>query len=239
MRAILIEDNEIDRMNLRILLEKHAEISIVGEASTLDSAIDLIGRENPDVLFLDIHLGRQKGFSILDQVDASPQIVITTSHPHYAIKGFDVDAVDYLLKPIMEEPLARAVHRLKSRKQLDPSQESARLDPGDIQVFKEGETIVLMPIEQILAITGERVYSHVLVRRDNKDYLHNRTLREWKDLLPERQFKAIDRSTIIHIGAIERISPNPRGNGSVVTFWDSTHRLEIGDTATKNLRHIL
>ena len=172
MRILIIEDAEIDRLNLRTLLEDHGDVDIVGEAPTLDAAVELLDEEQPDAVFLDIHLGRQKGFKALELAERRPLVVITTSHPHYAIKGYEVGAVDYLLKPVSEEPLARALTRLRER--LAAQEQGGGLDPDDMQSFKVG-MIATIRVRELQAIVGERVYTRVLAR--DVAIPHNRSLR--------------------------------------------------------------
>lgn len=237
MRAVIIDDNEIDRLNLSVLLQSCAEISVAGEAGTLESAVALIEKEKPEVVFLDIHLGRQKGFSVLDKISCKPQVVITTSHPHYAVKGFEIDAVDYLLKPVMEETLMRAVRRLGASHGSVLCAEP-RLAPDDVQLFKQPDGLHVVPVAHILAVTGERIYSRVLVQ-DGREFLHNRPLREWKELLPEKQFKALDRSTIVNISEVKSICTEPGKEGCPVSFRNSSRIVFLGDAAMKTLRGLL
>lgn len=230
MKTLIIDDNEIDRLNLRTLLEDHRSIELAGEADTLDTAVALIGRERPAALFLDIHLGRQTGFGVLEKIGYNPLVVITTSHPHYAIQGFEADAVDYLLKPVLEETLARAVNRLLLRAGQPAPQEAARLAPDDVQFFKDHDGLHVVPVAQILAITGERIYTKVLVQ-DGRELLHNRPIREWKELLPEKTFLALDRSTLVNLREIQSISAD-----YTLAFRNSRHTLALGETAMKALR---
>jgi two-component system LytT family response regulator len=221
MKAVIIDDNEIDRMNLRTLMEDHPGIEIIGEAELPESAVELIHKTHPEVVFLDIHLGHQKGFQILEQVRCKPQVIITTAHPHYALQGFEIAAVDYLLKPITEKTLARAIGRLAGQK---PSSKLApRWNPSDMQLFKEGTTLHVVPVSAILAITGERIYSRVIVL-DNPEYLHNRPLREWRDLLPEKMFQPLDRSTIVNLGEVRSVSEADKPGRYQITFRRDSRR---------------
>ncbi len=238
MRAVIVDDNEIDRLNLGALLGDHPEIKIAGEAALLESAVALIEREKPDVVFLDIHLGRQKGFKALEKISYKPQVVITTSHPHYALKGFEIEAVDYLLKPVMEDTLARAVNRLLSRGRQAVPEAPARLDSADVQLFKQPDGVDVIQVSQILAITGERIYSRVIVM-EGQEYLHNRSLREWKEILPEKQFKALDRSTIVNIREVRNVCEGSLASGYLVSFRKSSRTLTIGDVAMKALRELI
>lgn len=234
MRAAIIEDNEIDRLNLKTLLEDHPDVEIAGEADSLEAAVDLIDRAKPDAVFLDIHLGRQKGFKVLEAAQFRPQVVITTSHPHYALKGFEVDAADYLLKPVMEETLARAVARLRVRLATALKNELGRLAPESVQTFKLGGERHLIPVGQIQAIVGERIYTRVLVR-DGREFLHNRPLREWRDVLPEKLFKPLDRSTIVNVAEIQMVRAGAGADWQIL-FRDSSHKLDLGEVAAKALK---
>lgn len=235
MRAIIVDDEEIDRLNLKTLLEDHADVEIAGEADSLESAVALVEREKPEAVFLDIHLGRHKGFKLLETAKVHPQIVITTSHPHYAIKGFEIDAADYLLKPVMEDTLARALGRLRSRLAAAAKPAASRLAPEDMQTFKVGDERHLVPIGEIQAIVGERIYTRVLVR-DGREFLHNRHLREWRDVLPEKAFKALDRSTIVNLAEIQVVRDGGDETGQEIAFRGSHHRIRVGEVALKTLR---
>lgn len=237
MRAIIVDDEEIDRLNLKTLLEDHPDVEIAGEADSLESAAALIEREKPDAVFLDIHLGRHKGFKALETAKFRPQVVITTSHPHYALKGFEIDAADYLLKPVLEETLARAVDRLRTRLAAASAQ-AGRLTTEDVQSFKVGDERHLVPIGQIQAIVGERIYTRVLVR-DGREFLHNRPLREWREILPERTFKALDRSTIVNMAEIQLVRGGGDGAGQEIVFQGNSHRILLGEVAMKTLREVM
>ena len=237
MRAIIVEDEEIDRLNLKTLLEDHPDVEIAGEADSLESAAALIEREKPDAVFLDIHLGRHKGFKALETAKFRPQVVITTSHPHYALKGFEIDAADYLLKPVLEETLARAVDRLRIRLAVASAQ-AGRLTTEDVQAFKVGDERHLVPIGHIQAILGERIYTRVLVR-DGREFLHNRPLREWREILPERTFKALDRSTIVNVAEIQLVRGGGDGAGQEIVFQGNSHRILLGEVAMKTLREVM
>lgn len=240
MRAIIVDDEEIDRLNLRTLLEEHPDVEIAGEADSLDAAVALIDRERPDAVFLDIHLGRQKGFRALEKIGYRPQVVITTSHPHYAVKGFEIDAADYLLKPVMDDTLARAVDRLRARLAAAAAEkaQAGRLALEDVQAFKLGNERFLIPVGQIQAIVGERIYTRVLVR-DGREFLHNRPLREWREILPEKTFKALDRSTIVNLAEIQVVrSGGEECSGQQIAFRGSKHKLCLGEVAMKALREV-
>ena len=232
MRTLIVDDSEIDRLNLAALLEDHPQIEIIGEASTLGEAVSMIDSLEPALVFLDIHLGCDIGFSVLDQASHRPQVIITTAHSHYALRGFEVDAADYLLKPVIVETLARALDRISPMQSIRNC-----LGLDDLQVFKRGESLDVVPVSDILAIGGERIYSRV-VTRNAQDYLHNRRLRDWRELLPEEIFKPLDRSTIVNVRELRSIKDLGR-DGHRLGFRDSASTVTIGTTAMRVLREAL
>jgi two-component system LytT family response regulator len=237
MRVAIIDDSEIDRLNLATLLADHPDIQVVGEAVTEAAAVSLINTRKPEAVFLDIHLGRENGFSALKKIHHQPLVVITTAHSQYALRGFEVDAVDYLLKPVMEDALARAVQRLKLRAHGNVRLADVRLDPEDVQLLKQADGFQVVMVRQILAITGERIYSRLLMR-DGTTFLHDRPLREWKELLPEKMFRSLDRSTIINLSEIRSVASTATSSEYVVSFRQGGQPLAIGETAMRTLREL-
>lgn len=235
MRAIIVEDDEIDRLNLATLLEDHPEIVLAGGADRMETAVELIDSLKPELVFLDIHLGRQRGFKVLESIRHEPLVILTTSHPQYAVDGFSIGAVDYLLKPVMPAALARALSRLPRR--VAGHGERPSLELEDIQLFRRPGMLEAVPVSRISAITGERIYSRVLLQ-DGRDHLHNRTLREWRELLPERFFKTLDRSTIVNLMQIHNVVECAAPARHRIHFHGDSS-LEIGETAMRTLRSLM
>lgn len=107
MKALIIDDERIARQELRRLLAAHAEIEVAGEARTGEEALELIAQLEPDVLFLDIRMPGMSGFDLLQHLDDVPQVIFTTAYDEYALKAFEVSALDYLVKPVVPARLAR------------------------------------------------------------------------------------------------------------------------------------
>src|SRR5881275_3440711 len=122
MKAIIIDDERLARTELRKLLQKFPEIEIVDEASNAEEGIQKIENHNPDLVFLDIQMPGKTGFDLLSELDHSPQVIFTTAYDEYALKAFEVNALDYLLKPVEPRRLADAVEKLK-RSQNNSGQE--------------------------------------------------------------------------------------------------------------------
>src|SRR5919107_1611433 len=113
MKAIIIDDERLARTELRKLLQEFPEIEIVDEASNADEGIQKIENHNPDLVFLDIQMPGKTGFDMLSELDHAPQVIFTTAYDEYALKAFEVNALDYLLKPVEPRRLADAVEKLK------------------------------------------------------------------------------------------------------------------------------
>src|ERR1700712_3121085 len=112
-RAILIDDERLARAELRKLLLEFPEIEIVDEASNVQEGLDKIDEHNPDLIFLDIQMPGKTGFDMLQELDRAPHVIFTTAYDEYALKAFDVNALDYLMKPIEPKRLADALQKLQ------------------------------------------------------------------------------------------------------------------------------
>ena len=112
MRALVIDDERLARKELIKLLNEHPEIEVIGEAANADEAMDLIEKLNPELLFLDIQMPGKSGFELLEMLDTVPMVIFTTAFDQYALKAFEVSALDYLLKPIQPERLNETITKL-------------------------------------------------------------------------------------------------------------------------------
>jgi two-component system LytT family response regulator len=152
MKALIIDDERLARLELRRLLAEHPEIEIVGEAATGEEALALIPRLAPDLLFLDIQMPGMTGFDLLEHVEDLPQVIFTTAYDEYAIKAFEVNALDYLLKPIPPARLAGALAKVR------PRSGKPRLE----QVFvREGERCWIVRMADIFLLESEGNYTRV------------------------------------------------------------------------------
>ena len=115
MNALIIDDERMARQELKRLLSAHPDIEIVGEANTGEQALQLIPRLAPDVIFLDVQMPGMTGFELLERLDDVPQVIFTTAYDEYALKAFEVSALDYLVKPVAPARLAGAVTKLRPR----------------------------------------------------------------------------------------------------------------------------
>lgn len=204
LKAVVVDDERLARRELRSLLEEHGGVTVVGEADSVESGEAVIEKTTPDVVFLDIHLGSESGFDLLDRIEADCDVVFVTAHDAYAIRAFEVNALDYLLKPVNPERLARAIERLTAPKP-NPTGPSARpLEYGDRMFLETDGHPRFVKLEDIACLVAADDHSE-LFTSDGKKTLVLKSLREWEERLPERYFPRIHRSTIINLDYVERI----------------------------------
>ncbi|HEY0378519.1 MAG TPA: LytTR family DNA-binding domain-containing protein [Pyrinomonadaceae bacterium] len=204
LRALIVDDERLARKELRSMLGERPEITVEGEAESVAEAVELIRAEEPDIVFLDIHMHGESGFDLLEKVDVPFKVIFITAFDAYAIRAFEVNALDYLLKPVNPERLARAVERL-FEKQADHEDELRKLDYSDrVFLALDDERSRFLKVNAIEFISGAGDYSDVFTS-DGQKILTPKPLREWEERLPEKYFYRIHRSTIINLECVDRI----------------------------------
>jgi two-component system LytT family response regulator len=144
MRALIIDDERLARKELTKLLEEHPSIEIVGEAMNADEAEQMINDLNPDLLFLDIQMPGRTGFQLLESLESVPLVVFTTAYDEFALKAFEVNALDYLLKPIQAERLSEAIHKIMEKERAKIGRGAGKKLGLEYQVFvKDGERLLV------------------------------------------------------------------------------------------------
>ncbi len=205
LRTIIIDDVKLIREELKALLQDYPEIEVIGEAGTLDQAIELITTYKPDVIFLDVQLKEETGFTLLEKIDVDLKIIFITAYDQYAIRAFEVNALDYLLKPIDKERLDKAIARLSSGGQDAAVRKGGRLDYDDVIYLMINGSFKFIKIKAIRCLIAAGKYSYLYYgERKNKD-LVSKTLLEWEKILPEQYLVRIHRSTIVNFEHVERV----------------------------------
>lgn len=204
--ALIVEDSRLARREMRELLRAHPEIEVVGEAETVDQAFAAIQALKPELLFLDIHMPGKTGFDLLEMLEEVPATIFTTAYDEFAIKAFEFNALDYLLKPISPSRLARALGKLEARwadrHQVPPS---SRLT-GDSQIFiRDGERCWLVRVGDIYLF--ETVGNYTRVFFDTETPLLYKSLNQIEEKLPEPSFFRANRQQIVNIGYIREVIP--------------------------------
>jgi two-component system LytT family response regulator len=204
-KTIIVDDERLARKEMRGLLAEYDEIIIAGEAENLTEAIDLIEKEKPQIVFLDIQLAGENGFDLLEKTEPNYKLIFVTAFDAYAIRAFEVNALDYLLKPVNPERLAKAIERLGEEGE-NPAKELRALEYDDRIFLEHGTRSLFLKVSDIshLAAAGDYSEIHTV---DGKKYLLEKPLREWEERLPEKHFLRIHRQTIINLEEIEQIEP--------------------------------
>lgn len=202
LRTLIVDDERLARQNLRDLLEAHNEILIVGEARNADEAEVIIIDKNPDLIFLDIQMPGCSGFDLLERLDSPPPVIFVTAFDHYAIRAFEVNALDYLLKPVEPERLARAIDRLQKR-EAGFRTAVGRLQCTDRVCLDAGRKVAFLQVAEIAAIKADGNYTHVF-SACGRGYLVRVPLSNWEARLPDDTFVVLDRSLLINRSHVRR-----------------------------------
>lgn len=202
-RTVIVDDERLARNKLRTLLSSHSAIQLVGEADSVAQAIDVIGAQKPEVMFLDIQMPRESGFDLLGKIDLPLKVIFVTAFDEYAIRAFEVNALDYLLKPVNPERLAKSIERLSCSDD-NAEQPPRKLDYDDHLFITIDNHSIFLRINTIKLINAAGVYSEVCTL-DGKRLLVLKSLREWEARLPEKFFVRIHRSAIINVGCVLRV----------------------------------
>jgi two-component system LytT family response regulator len=211
--AIIIDDERLARLTLKKDLEKFPEITILGEASGIASAKPLIEQTKPNLIFLDVQLTDGTGFDLLNQIEYSGKVVFVTAFDKYAFRAFEVNAIDYLLKPISLKRLKSAIDKLSNDS--DQVQSTpVKLNYDDRLMVMHRNIVNFIKINSISAICASREYSYIRTI-DGKEYLTSNNISQWENRLPDHNFCRIHRSTIINFDYIVKLSHNISGTGEV------------------------
>lgn len=206
MKALIIDDERLARFELRRLLQAHPEVVLIGEAGNMPDGIEAIAELQPDLIFLDVQMPGGSGFDLLAALDAPPAVIFTTAFDQYAIKAFDVSALDYLLKPIEPPRLAHAL--AKYERQADSPK--ARPQGADGKVFiKDGDRCWFVAMEQIVLFESEGNYTRVYF--DNNRPLLLRSLNQLEAKLDPERFMRVSRRQIVNLKFVVDIAPGPAG----------------------------
>jgi two-component system, LytTR family, response regulator len=206
-KAIIVDDERLARVNLKKLLEPHPEIEIVGEASSCENALELINLYKVQLVFLDIQLSGETGFDLLELIDNSIKIVFVTAYDEYAIRAFEVNAIDYLLKPVNPERLKVAIERVITREKTQKSEAKSYEYSDSIYVRLNNYASRFIKISSITFIEPVGNYSKI-VTIEGKHCLVLKTLKQWQEELPDNNFVRIHRSSIINIEHLDHIEKN-------------------------------
>lgn len=230
MRALIVDDERLARKELITLLSHHENVEIVGEAINVDDAKEKIHNLNPDVVFLDIQMPEKTGFDLLEELDQVPNIIFTTAYDEYALKAFQVNALDYLLKPIEPERLSEALARLQKKLNDEPKNEGGEASFGNNkltlhdQVFvKDGDRCWFVKLSNVKLFESDGNY--IKVYFENFKPMIHKSLNALDERLDEKSFFRASRKHIINLSWVDGIEP--WFNGGLVVTLKGGERIEV------------
>jgi len=207
MKALIIDDERLARTELKRLLSPFKEINVVGEAVNADDALEKIQELNPDLLFLDIQMPGKTGFDMLEELDSVPTVIFVTAYDEYALKAFEYNALDYLLKPIEPKRLEETVNKLieKKRKKTISELDKDFLSESDQVFVKDGEKCWFVKLENVRLFESEGNYVRIYFG-ENKPLIL-RTLNYLDERLDDKTFFRANRKHIVNLKWIASIEP--------------------------------
>ena len=237
MKALIIDDERLARTELIRLLEPFKEIEIIGEAVNAEDAHNKISELNPDVIFLDIQMPGKSGFDLLEELDKVPKVVFTTAYDEYALKAFEYNALDYLLKPIEPTRLEESVKKLIEgrRKEKAPVGTFDTLTAEDQVFVKDGEKCWFVKLEKVRLFESEGNYVR-LYFDDNKPLIL-RTLNYLDERLDSKSFFRANRKHIINLKWVENIEPWL--NGGLLAKLKGGHKIEVSRRQAVKFKEML
>jgi two-component system LytT family response regulator len=243
MKAIIVDDERLARNELKRLLENFPSIEVIGEAANTDEASQLIEELQPDVVFLDIQMPGKTGFEWLEEWDGFlPEIIFTTAFDEYALKAFEVNALDYVLKPIELARLSESIQKLESRFQrpirTEKSATTNHVLGGNDQIFvKDGEKCWFVRLDRVRLC--ESMGNYVRLFFDDQKPLVLKSLNSLEERLDPKLFFRCNRKHIVNLNFIEKIEPWFSGGLQVTLKGDKAEKIEISRRQSIRFKELL
>jgi two-component system LytT family response regulator len=243
LRALLVDDEDLARHAVRELLKPHPEISIVAECTNGFEALKAAAEHQPDLMFLDVQMPKLTGFDVLELIDPQPAVIFVTAYDEFAMKAFEVHAVDYLLKPVGQERFEAALERAKSRigEKLPVATELAAAARSPQQPFlerivvKDGTRVTLIPVGKLDYVEAQDDY--VALASYGAKHLKQQTIASLEAGLDSARFVRIHRSYIVNFERVVRIEPY--GKDSRLAILADGTRLPVSRTGYARLKALL
>ncbi|MEO8405086.1 MAG: response regulator [Chitinophagaceae bacterium] len=240
MRAIIIDDERLARAELRKLLQEFPEVEVVDEAANAEEGIEKIDSLQPDLIFLDIQMPGKTGFDMLAQLERSPQVIFTTAYDEFALKAFEVNALDYLLKPIEPKRLADAILKLQQNetKEIKPTGEftnNSVLGENDQVFVKDGERCWFVKLTEIRLFESVGNYAKVFFGPNKPLIL--KSLNALEERLDEKFFFRANRKHIVNLRLIEKIEPY--FNGGLLLELKGGEKIEVSRRQTVKFKEMM
>ncbi len=240
MRAIIIDDERLARTELKKLLQDYPEVEVVDEAANAEEGVAKIESQHPDLVFLDIQMPGRTGFDMLSQLEKSPQVIFTTAYDEFALKAFEVNALDYLLKPIEPKRLADAIQKLNAAEIREPRTEVAGtnnslLTESDQVFVKDGERCWFVKLSDIRLFESVGNYAKVFFGPNKPLIL--KSLNALEERLDEKTFFRANRKHIVNLRMIEKIEPY--FNGGLLLELKGGEKIEVSRRQTVKFKEMM
>jgi two-component system, LytTR family, response regulator len=249
LRVILVDDEPLARRLLAEYLATDPQIEIVAECANGFEAVEAVAETNPDLLFLDIQMPRLDGFEVLELLGGEPAVIFVTAYDEFALRAFEVHAVDYLLKPFTAERLREAVVRARTRLLSSHATSGPRVSPekalyDEVRrqrqplsriLIRDGERVHVLPVDSVDYFKADGDYVQVV--SGNQRLLKQETLSELETLLDRQRFVRIHRSVILNVDRMDKIEPNTK-DSRIVILRDGTN-LPVSRAGYGRLRELL
>jgi two-component system LytT family response regulator len=227
-RAIIIDDERLARNELKKLLNEFSEIDVIDEASNAAEGIEKIEQHQPDLIFLDIQMPGKTGFDMLQELDKAPQVIFTTAYDEYALRAFEVNALDYLMKPIEPRRLSDAIQKLNQTEEKETAAQSFHINRGLLteidQVFvKDGDRCWFVKLAEVRLFESVGNYAKVFFGTNKPLIL--KSLNALEERLDEKTFFRANRKHIVNLRMIEKIEPY--FNGGLLLELQGGDKVEV------------
>jgi two-component system LytT family response regulator len=240
MRAIIIDDERLARAELKKLLQEFPEVEVVDEAANAEEGITKIESQRPDLIFLDIQMPGKTGFDMLSDLEKTPQVIFTTAYDEFALKAFEVNALDYLLKPVEPKRLADAIQKLhfNENKEARPLSENANnsiLSENDQVFVKDGERCWFVKLNEIRLFESVGNYAKVFFGTNKPLILKSPNALE--ERLDEKFFFRANRKHIVNLRMIDKIEPY--FNGGLLLELKGGEKIEVSRRQTVKFKEMM
>lgn len=225
LKVILIDDERLARSELRRMLDEFSDVEIIGEAANAAEGIEKIESLNPDLIFLDIQMPGKSGFDMLSQLDKAPHVIFVTAYDEYALKAFDVNALDYLMKPVEPQRLAEALLKVRQKNEEEMLSYNNRgiLSENDQVFVKDGERCWFVRLSEVRLFESVGNYAKVFFGPNKPLIL--KSLNALEERLDEKVFFRANRKHIINLRMIEKIEPY--FNGGLLLDLSGGEKIEV------------
>ena len=240
MRAIIIDDERLARAELKKLLQEFPEIEVIDEAANAEEGVTKIEQQRPDLIFLDIQMPGKTGFDMLSDLERAPQVIFTTAYDEFALKAFEVNALDYLLKPVEPKRLADAIQKLhlpeaRETRTISENVNNSILGENDQVFVKDGEKCWFVKLIDIRLFESVGNYAKVFFGANKPLIL--KSLKALEERLDEKTFFRANRKHIVNLRLIDKIEPY--FNGGLLLELKGGEKIEVSRRQTVKFKEMM